>query len=378
VALLNEAADAPLIDGHCHPVVTEPVQLPEFEWWCSESASPRRPGESTMDSSLGYAIRRWCPPVLGLPPHAPLADYLWVRGELGPAEVTARLLRAANLAGLLVDTGLPAAELTDLRTLAQAAAAPVHEVVRLETLAERVAASGSAAEFASAFRDALVSTCDSGAVAVKSIVAYRHSLAVASVCPGRSEVTAAVGRWLRESGPSGEQPTRLTDPLLLSFLLWTAVDLGRPIQLHTGFGDADAAITGSDPGLLQPFCAATQQRDTTLVLLHAYPYHRQAAWLAHVFPHVYVDVGLTVPYVGARASAVLAEFLELAPYGKVLYSSDGYGLPELHLTGAALFRQAIVALFDAMVAQDAMTEGDAARDIEAIGSANARRIYRVP
>jgi hypothetical protein len=371
VALLSAAAAAPLVDGHCHPVVTGPVQPPEFEWWCSESASPPRPGESTMDSSLGYAIRRWCAPVLGLPAHAPLADYLWVRGELGPAEVTSRLLRAANLAGLLVDTGLPAAELTDLATLAEAAAAPVHEVVRLETLAERVATSGSAASFAPAFRDALVSTCDSGAVAVKSIVAYRHGLAVAPACPGRSEVTAAVGRWLR----SGK---RLTDPLVLSFLLWTAVDLGRPIQLHTGFGDADAAITGSDPGLLQPFCAATADRDTTLVLLHAYPYHRRAAWLAHVFPHVYVDVGLTVPYVGARASAVLAEFLELAPYGKVLYSSDGYGLPELHLTGAALFRQAIVAVFDAMVAQDALTEADAARVIEAVSSANARRIYRLP
>jgi hypothetical protein len=234
-----------------------------------------------------------------------------------------------------------------------------------------VATSGSAASFAPAFRDALVSTCDSGAVAVKSIVAYRHGLAVAPACPGRSEVTAAVGRWLR----SGK---RLTDPLVLSFLLWTAVDLGRPIQLHTGFGDADAAITGSDPGLLQPFCAATADRDTTLVLLHAYPYHRRAAWLAHLFPHVYVDVGLTVPYVGARASAVLAEFLELAPYGKVLYSSDGYGLPELHLTGAALFRQAIVAVFDAMVAQDALTEADAARVIEAVSSANARRIYRLP
>jgi hypothetical protein len=68
----------------------------------------------------------------------------------------------------------------------------------------------------------------------------------------------------------------------------------------------------------------------------------------------------------------------LAPYGKVLYSSDGYGLPELHLTAAAQFRHAIVAIFQAMVAQDALSEADAARVIEAIGSANARRIYQLP
>lgn len=46
------------------------------------------------------------------------------------------------------------------------------------------------------------------------------------------------------------------------------------------------------------------------------PYHRQAGWLASVYPHVYVDVGLTVGQVGAGAGAVLAEFLELAQPGQ--------------------------------------------------------------
>jgi hypothetical protein len=36
---------------------------------------------------------------------------------------------------------------------------------------------------------------------------------------------------------------------------------------------------------------------------------------------------------------VLGEALELCPYGKFLYSSDGFGLPELHYLGAALFRE---------------------------------------
>jgi len=38
---------------------------------------------------------------------------------------------------------------------------------------------------------------------------------------------------------------------------------------------------------------------------------------------------------GTRASAVLAEVLELAPFGKVLYSSDAFGLPELVPGGRA-------------------------------------------
>ena len=76
------------------------------------------------------------------------------------------------------------------------------------------------------------------------------------------------------------------------------------------------------------------------MLLHCYPFHRNAGYLAQVFPHVYLDVGLALNYVGARAAAVLAESLELTPFHKTLFSSDAFGLPELHHLGALLFRRA--------------------------------------
>src|SRR5262249_59315655 len=84
----------------------------------------------------------------------------------------------------------------------------------------------------------------------------------------------------------------------------------------------------------------TQERAVPLMLLHCYPYHRQAGYLAHAYPHVYVDVGLAINHVGARAPAVVAESLELAPFGQVLFSSDAWGPPELHYLGALLWRRA--------------------------------------
>ena len=51
------------------------------------------PGTSCFDSPLGFAVRRWCAPVLDLEPLAPAAVYLDRRGELGSAEVSRRLLR---------------------------------------------------------------------------------------------------------------------------------------------------------------------------------------------------------------------------------------------------------------------------------------------
>jgi hypothetical protein len=365
----------PLVDGHCHTITTGPVDEEAFERWCSEASSPPRSGESYLDSQLGWAIRRWCPPVLGLPAHCPIPEYLKARLALPADEAMRRLLHAANLAQLLVDTGLSGDSMATVDDLSRAADAPAHEVVRLETLAERIAPTAHAEGFPEAFRSALHASLDSGAVASKSIVAYRHGLAIPAEPPSRPDVISAAGGWLRQAERGH---LRLTDPVLLRFLLWCAVETGRPIQMHTGFGDADASITRSDPALLQPFCAATGASGTSIVLLHCYPYHRQAGWLAHLYPHVYVDIGLTMSYVGARARSVLGEFLELAPFGKVLYSSDAYGLPELYLVGAAQFRHAIQAVLGGFIAEGGMAEADAARVAHAIGAGNARRLYGLP
>jgi hypothetical protein len=77
-----------------------------------------------------------------------------------------------------------------------------------------------------------------------------------------------------------------------------------------------------------------------VVFLHCYPYHREAAYLAAVFPHVYFDVGLALHYTGPAAGQVLTEAMELAPFTKQLYSSDAFALAEFHYLGALLFAAA--------------------------------------
>jgi predicted TIM-barrel fold metal-dependent hydrolase len=364
----------PLVDGHCHTVVSGELDDSAFEMWCTEASSPPATGASYLDSQLGLALRRWCAPALGLPPGAPLKDYLRVRRELGHQQVLGHLLSSANLSALLVDTGLSGDGMLDVAALGEAAGAEAVEVIRLETLAERVAAAGTATGFAAMFVDALNDALTGGAVAIKSILAYRHGLDIDAHRPTTPEVTAAAGRWIRDRDAG---LGRLTDPVLLRFLLWCAVDTGRPVQLHTGFGDRDVSLVRGDPALLQPFCAATQDAGTALVLLHCYPYHRNAGWLAQIYPHVYVDLGLTVTYLGARFTAVVGEFLELAPFGKVLFSSDAYGLPELYLIGAAQLRHGLGRLLGELVDDGAMGSDDAFRVAYQLGGANANRLYQL-
>ena len=82
-------------------------------------------------------------------------------------------------------------------------------------------------------------------------------------------------------------------------------------------------------------------------------------------------------HVGARSAAVLAESLELTPFGKMLYSSDAFGLPELHYLGAIGFRRDIALVTGQFVADGWWTAADAGRVAALIGSGNANRGYRL-
>ncbi|WP_228718127.1 amidohydrolase family protein [Kitasatospora acidiphila] len=369
----------PLIDHHTHSVVIADLTPDAFRSLLTES--DRAPVADPFDSALGLAVRRWCPPALGLSEHATADAYLSRRRALGPAEATKRLLGAAGLSTLLVDTGLVAAAghpLLPLPELSALAGAPVHQVVRLESVAERLAARApAAADWSAALTEALTAEL-AGALAVKSVLAYRHGLDIPAERPSPAEVIEAAGRFLVD------QPARLTDQVLLRQLLWTAVDLcaerrpALPIQFHTGFGDPDLTLHRADPALLTPFIRAVEPTGVPLVLLHCYPYHRQAGYLAQVFPHVYADTGLTLNHVGPRATTVLGELLELAPFGKVLASTDGYGLPELHLAGAAQFHHAVADLTWQWRRAGACTAVDGERLALLLAEENARELYHLP
>jgi predicted TIM-barrel fold metal-dependent hydrolase len=130
-----------------------------------------------------------------------------------------------------------------------------------------------------------------------------------------------------------------------------------------------------NPLLLTPLFRASEAIGTPIVLLHCWPFHREAGYLAQMFPHAYFDVGEALNYVGAQARQVVAESLEVAPFGKQLYSSDGWGPAELHYLGARLWRRAVTAVTAAWVEDGDWSAADARRVVQLIGAENARRIY---
>ncbi|MGH3694216.1 MAG: amidohydrolase family protein [Pseudonocardiaceae bacterium] len=374
--MLRAALDAlRLVDHHVHGAMTGALDGAAFEAGLSESPWPPPPGTTHLDSQLGFAIRRWCAPVLDLPPHVAADAYLARRRELGAHEVTRRLLSTSGVGWFLVETGYRAEQTLDPTAMAVAAGAAAAEIVRLESVAEQVAADGvAAAQFTDRFVTALEERSEQ-AVALKSVMAYRYGLDFDPEPPSLVEVRRAAGQWLRRAD-AGEP--RLTDPVLLRHLLWVGVERGLPLQFHVGYGDADLTLHRCDPSLMTEFLRRVQDRRVPVMLLHCYPYHRTAGYLAHVFPHVYLDVGLAVNYTGARSRAIVAESLEVAPFGKLLFSSDAWGPAELHFLGAVLWRRAMAGVLGEWVDSGEWSGADAMRVTQLVGSGNATRVYRLP
>lgn len=365
-------ADIGLVDHHVHSVVRGRVEPGDFVAMACESDRPSAAEAAGLDTQVGIAIRRWCAPFLGLPPGVSGDEYLEHRRGLTNEAASTVLLPSAGFERLLVDTGFQSDRLVPTEEFGRLAGAPVHTIVRLEALAEQVARSApSARGFAAALEVALEAAIPS-AVGLKTIIAYRDGLDFDPAPPGLDEVAVHAGAWLAEIDASGT--TRLSDPVLLRHVLWTGARTGLPLQVHAGFGDTDLDLHRADPLLMTAFLRATEGVCPVL-LLHNYPFHRQAGYLAQMFPHVYLDVGLAVNYAGVQSRQLIAESMELAPFTKLLFSSDAWGVPELHLLGSWLFRRGMARVIGEWVTAGDWTVEDARRSIALIAGDNARRVY---
>jgi hypothetical protein len=365
-ALADHIAAVPLIDQHMHGCWLAAGDRQRFENGLNEAnTEPLADFDSGFDTQLGFAVRAHCAPLLGLPKHADPQKYWQRRSQLTETELARIFLRAAGVSDWLVDTGY-AEDVADVAQVAELSAGHAHEVVRLEQVAEQAA--HAAGDYASAFEEILHRRAAT-AVGTKSILAYRGGFDGDLTEPSAAEVATAAARWRDNGG------TRLADRILLRFGLHEALRVGKPLQFHVGFGDRDCDLHKANPLHLLDFLR--RSGDTPVVLLHCYPYEREAGYLAQAFNNVYLDGGLSVNHLGSRAPAFIARLLELAPFRKIVYSSDGFGPAELHYLGTTLWRNGIHRVLSGFVDDGDWSSADAMRVIDLIARDNAARIYEL-
>jgi predicted TIM-barrel fold metal-dependent hydrolase len=363
--LARHVSEVTLVDQHVHGCWLTAGDRRRFENGLNEAnTEPLADFDSGFDSQLGFAVRNHCAPLLGLPRHVDPQAYWDRRSQFSETELARLFLPAAKVSDWLVDTGIDG--VADVAEMSGLSGGRAHEVVRLEQVAEQAAQEPG--DYATAFQEILHRRA-ARAVGTKSILAYRGGFDGDLTEPPAAQVAEAAARW-RDGGG-----TRLADRVLLRFGLHQALRLGKPLQFHVGFGDRDCDLHKTNPLYLLDFLR--QSGDTPVVLLHCYPYEREAGYLAQAFNNVYLDGGLSVNHLGARSPAFIARLLELAPFRKILYSSDGYGPAELHYLGAALWRNGIHRVLREFVENGDWYESDAIRVVGLIANDNSARVYNL-
>lgn len=342
MALLNlqrTLAASGHVDHHAHSILrTPPRDLDEFRGLFSESADRRQWPHVATTISYQRAVQLLARELSCEPREEAILDR---RLNSDPQQYASELLRAAGAEVLLLDEGYPpASEKLSTAEMGALAGCPAHPVLRLETLA--IDERGILADQS---RTRVVAARDDGYMALKTVVAYRGGLDLEALEPATAARLLDALEANREGG----------DPL--------------PVQIHTGFGDPDLLLARADPSYLKPLFERFAETD--FVLLHCYPFVREAGWLASVYPNVFLDLSLTIPHV-SRPAAVVAEAVELAPLSKLLYGSDAVRTPELYLLAARWWRDALAEVLGGLLPARAAERGAAL-----ILRENAFALYRL-
>lgn len=298
------------------------------------------------------------------------------RQKLGLKKLTQQCFTSSQLEAIFLDDGFLPNEILPREWHEQFV--PVKQILRLEYLAENLIREiDDFATFLDHFRDK-IDPPPPEVVGFKSIAAYRTGLDIQLI---PEEVAKERFDALKQEVLRGK-PLRLVDKPLIDFLITQALDIaakhGLPVQFHTGFGDPDLDLPLANPVYMRSLLENQRFRNAPIVLLHgSYPYTQEAGYLAAVYPQVYLDFGLAVPFLSvAGMRSVVQQLLEFVPTSKLLYSSDAHNIPELYYLGAKWARIVL-----AQVLEGAIQDGDlTAKEAESVAMGilcdNARVLYR--
>lgn len=381
MTITSEINAIPFEDHHVHaPEKPHRLELPRFRRPFTESALPEV-WAGPLGSQIGY---RWMVRELAklLDVEADEAAVLAARNDYDVASYHRLLADAVNLGDSYADylfahdTSYQPEEWSELL-----GGRPVHKLLRIEVFVERLWDTCETLDDAlQELSNEIARSPSNGIVGLKSIAGYRVGLDVeAPSAEQRRKAAISYARY--RSDMAAGAPTRIDEKVLVDTIVWTAFEaaapVGLPIQFHVAFGDDDIVLTKNDPSLMRALMKNEAFRSVPIVLLHCYPYHRTAGYLASLYSNVYVDLGLTIPIAGHGSARILAETLELTPVDQLLASTDGHMIPEFQWFGILVWRWALEKVLVELLEDDVIPLKDVIGIASAIMHDNARRIHPV-
>lgn len=254
-----------------------------------------------------------------------------------------------------------------------------HKLVVPSLIFEKIEASQSFEEALNSFVDTIEEYLGKkGFVGIKSMIAYggaRRGSGLDIGDPDRSDATREFDLYKEKKGQVyGFQIKNLLD-YFHRIAISEATRFGRPFEFHTGIGDVDVVADKCNPMLLVNLLRDESFRKSKIILLHTgYPYVAEAGWITHFFPNVYLDSSIVFFTHFRAAVRRMGEMMEMAPYSKVLYSSDGM-IPELQWFNARFAKRVLANLTNDLVDAGTLDEKEALDFAESYLHRNAERLY---
>jgi hypothetical protein len=341
------------IDNHAHSISADYLKVsPEKEFFAflTESSQPRMK-EMACRSLNAELLKAELYRSFNV---SNFDEYMALRAGSAHAHLN-QLFDLAGLDTLLIDDGFSRGFL-DLAAFSSICGnRRIFRVFRLEALFEEaIKGEDTLVDCLALVKARLSHLCKSEikTVALKSVLAYRGGLSLSTKLAelesfddlaslSEAEYAKFRGSLLK----SGRIDSSLAPLYLL--LLAEAFRFARaeqlPVQIHCGLGDDDALLEESNPLRLQPFIRALSRlaKLPKLVLLHTFPYVKEAAYLASMYEEIYFDLSLCSFLAAPALAQGIKEALAMSPYEKLLAGSDGHSQPESHFWGMFNYRSAL-------------------------------------
>ncbi len=306
-----------------------------------------------------------------------LEHYLEKRSERETSEHLSWLFHDAGIEAMLIDDGF-GSDCFEIAELAALTDVKLFRVMRIENeLAKIVLVSETLDEALRLISQDIFAKSEGEppVVALKTVLAYRGGLNLETVSLSQARISYHPARKdLKATGRMGRSHAY---HYLLAQVLELAGEHNLPVQIHCGIGDDDALLADANPLNFQSVLRSERFSKVKAVFLHCYPFVREAAYLASMYPGVYFDLSLTNSLLAPALADIYYEALSFAPVTKILAGSDGHTQPESYWYGAVSLRRALHEALSRLKKGAFLGSGQEESIERAILRGNAHYLYQI-
>ena len=286
-----------------------------------------------------------------------------------------------SLGAFIIDDGYSSGKAMPLQKFAQLTSRPVFRCLRIESFIEQaLRESFTFRELEEKFLAMLAAPSEFPAVALKTILAYRGGLRMLDTTKGEAQDDfISLKDRLQNSGD--KFGFRIERCNLHHYLVLRAFEFAGekklPVQIHTGLGDSDEDLLQSNPLHLRSVFENKQLSSVKFVLLHCYPFVKEAAYLSSLYSNVYMDLSLACFLVSANIESIFKDAISLAPVSKILSGTDGHTVPETYWYGALSLKRGLSKVLTKLVVEDLLDPSQSMKIAGDILHGNTRRLYKL-